>query len=280
MVLKRKTVLYLCVLICLQMVACKPIQKVPHANLEYFKSESDSLVYPTFIGVQQPPTSVIQKDDILAIIARSANLESNDVINYMSINTLPVSVFSGNVGGGVQPLGYAVDSLGFINIPTIGKIQLEGETLQRAEEIIRAELVKKVKNPIVNIRYMNRKFSILGEVNNVGTYNLLDDKTTILDAIALAGDITIFGKRDSIMIIRNAYKKREIGIVNLTNRTVFTSQYFYLRNGDIIYVEPVKNKVLPEIPYKPQPPQPTILQRLPVVLSATSLIVLIINLFK
>ncbi|WP_394993595.1 polysaccharide biosynthesis/export family protein [Emticicia sp.] len=258
--------------------SCTTIQRVPPPKLGYF--QTDSVSYPAYISTQKPKVTVIQKDDILAIIVNSLNVESNEILNFTNVNTLPVSVFSGNVGGGVQPLGYPVDSLGFVNIPLIGKLALGGLTLQKAEELIKTELEKSIKSPVVNLRFMNHKFSMLGEVNGVGTFNLLDDRTTIIDAIALAGDLSIFAKRDSIVVIRNIDNKREIGLVNISDRSVFASPYFYLRNGDIIYVEPTKHKLVPEIPFQQQPPPSLILQRLPLYLSLVSFLAIIANLFK
>jgi len=245
--------------------------------LGYF--QADSVAFPAYIETQIPQVSKIQKDDILAIIVSSLNKESNEILNFANVNALPVSVFSGSVGGGSQPLGFPVDSAGYVAMPLIGTVQVAGLTLQKAEERIRKELEKSIKEPVVNVRFMNYKFSILGEVGGAGTYNLLDDRTTILEAIALAGDLTVFAKRDSIMVIRNANGKREIGLVNLRNRSVFTSPYFYLKNGDIIYVEPNSSKVLPEIPYQQQPPPSLFLQRAPLVLSLLSILTIFVTLF-
>lgn len=275
-----KRFLYFCFLsiVIFQFTSCKTASRVPASGLEYFKSEKS--VFPDYIETQVPQVAKIQKDDILAIIVSSLNKESNEILNFTNVNTLPVSVFSGNVGGGTQPLGYPVDSSGSVIIPLIGKVEVGGLTLQKAEEKIKLELEKSIKNPVVNVRFMNHKFSILGEVASAGTYNLLDDRTTILEAIALAGDLTQFGKRDSIIIIRNVNDVREIGMVNLRNRSVFTSPYFYLKNGDIIYIEPVRNKVLPEVPYQQTPPRSSFLQTIPVIVSSVSLLALLINLFS
>jgi len=257
--------------------SCTTIPRVPPAQLGYF--QADSVAFPAYIETQIPQVSKIQKDDILAIIVSSLNKESNEILNFANVNALPVSVFSGSVGGGSQPLGFPVDSAGYVAMPLIGTVQVAGLTLQKAEERIRKELEKSIKEPVVNVRFMNYKFSILGEVGGAGTYNLLDDRTTILEAIALAGDLTVFAKRDSIMVIRNANGKREIGLVNLRNRSVFTSPYFYLKNGDIIYVEPNSSKVLPEIPYQQQPPPSLFLQRAPLVLSLLSILTIFVTLF-
>lgn len=259
--------------------SCSTIPRVPQSQLGYFQADSSG--FPASIETQMPQVSKIQRDDILAIIVSSLNKESNEILNFANVNSLPVSVFSGGAGGGgSQPLGFPVDSAGYVAMPLVGTVQVAGLTLQKAEARIRTELEKSIKEPIVNVRFMNYKFSILGEVGNIGTYNLLDDRTTILEAIALAGDLSVFAKRDSIVVIRNTNGKREIGLVNLRDRSVFTSPYFYLRNGDIIYVEPNRNKVLPEVPYQIQPPPSLFFQRLPLVLSLISIVALFVTLFR
>lgn len=262
-----------------QFSSCTRIPRVSPSKLGYFQADSNASL-PAFIETQLPQVSKIQSNDILAIIVGSLNKESNEILNFANVNTLPVSVFSGSVGGGSQPLGFPVDSSGYVSMPLIGKVAVAGLTLQSAEEKIRTELERSIKDPVVNVRFMNHKFSMLGEVSGVGTYNLLDDQTTIIDAIALAGDITIFGKRDSVVVIRQTEGKREIGMVSLQDRSVFSSPYFYLKNGDIIYVEPKKEKILPEIPYQAQPPPSLFLQRVPLYMSFISFFTVLIVLFK
>ena len=274
-----KRLLFFCIAAAMsfQFFSCKTAQQLPPARLEYFQTDNPG--FPAYVETFVPQVAQIQKDDILAVIVSSLNKESNEILNFTNINTLPVSVFSGNVGGGSQPLGYSVDSSGSVVIPLIGKVALGGLTLQKAEEKIRVELEKSIKDPVVNVRFMNHKFSILGEVSAVGTYNLLDERTTILEAIALAGDLTMFGKRDSVTVIRYAGGKREIGKVNLRDRSVFSSPYFYVRNGDLIYVEPTKDKYLP-LPPQPQAAPPSLfLQRAPIYLGLISTLVILVSLF-
>ncbi|RCR67636.1 polysaccharide biosynthesis/export family protein [Larkinella punicea] len=244
-----------------QLSSCKSV-KPPPPQFEYFQSKD--LTFPASIETAVPQISKIQKGDILGIIVSSLNKESNEILNFYNVSSLPLATFSpGAAGAGNQPLGYPVDSLGNVSMPLIGKQKLEGLTLQQAEERIRLEVEKTLKDPAVNIRFMNHKFTVLGEVGNVGTFNLLNDQTTLIEAITAAGDLTVYGKRDSITVIRSVKGKREIGKVSLRNREVFTSPYFYVKHDDIIYVEPTKDKTLP-----PQP-QPTSLfvQRAPIYLS-------------
>jgi polysaccharide export outer membrane protein len=249
-----------CILI-FQLSSCKTV-KQPPPQLEYFQSKN--LAFPAYIETTVPQISKIHVGDILGIIVSSLNKESNEILNFYNVSSLPLATFSpGAAGAGSQPLGYPVDSLGTVSMPLIGKQKLVGLTLQQAEERIRIEVEKTLKDPAVNIRFMNHKFTVLGEVGQAGIFNLLNDQTTIIEALTAAGDLTVYGKRDSITVIRAVNGRREIGKVSLRNREVFTSPYFYIRHDDIIYVEPTKYKTLP------QPTQPTSLfvQRAPIYLS-------------
>ena len=253
----------------------------PPAQLSYFQSRDS--IYPAYIETVAPKISKIQKGDILGIIVSSLNKESNDIMNFYNINSLPLASFSPGSESGAsrtQPLGYPVDSLGNVSIPLIGRQQLNGLTIQQAEDKIRVEVEKSLKDPAVSIRFMNHKFTVLGEVGRSGVFNLLNDHTTIIEAITAAGDLTIFGKRDSIKVVRTVGNKREIGLVNLRNRAVFTSPYFYLRNDDIVYVEPTKDKVLP-LPALPPQEQPSLfVQRAPFYLSVLTTLISLVYLFS
>ncbi|MBD2752556.1 polysaccharide biosynthesis/export family protein [Spirosoma validum] len=212
-------------------------------QFDYFKSKDRS--FPKLVETVVPQVSRIQKGDILGVIVSSLNKESNEILNFTNVNSLPVSVFSGgSVSGGSQPLGFLVDSSGYISMPIIGRQKVDGLTLELAESKLRANLEKTLKEPSVNVRFMNHKFSVLGEVKQVGTFNLLDDQTTILDVLAACGDLTEYAKRDSITVIRNKNGMREIGKVNLRSLAVFKSPYFYIQNGDVVYVEPTQDKVI------------------------------------
>ncbi|WP_215238910.1 polysaccharide biosynthesis/export family protein [Dyadobacter helix] len=226
---------------CFGFIACKSTK---HSIQPYF--HDNTAAYPAFVDVYVPQVSRIQKEDLLGITVSSLNRESNDIINFSNVNSLSLSSLPGGGGGGAQPIGYSVDSSGNIVMAFVGKVNVEGLTLEGAQEKIRLALNKFIKEPAVNIRFMNHKYVVMGEVNKAGAFNLLDDRTTILDALASAGDLSVFAKRDSITIIRVVKGKREIGRVNLTNREVFKSPYFYMKNGDIIYAEPLPEKLIPQ----------------------------------
>jgi polysaccharide export outer membrane protein len=187
-------------------------------------------------------TSKIQPEDVLGITVSSLNKESNDILNFSNVNSLSVSALPGGGGGGQQPIGYPVDQLGNVSMAFIGKVNVLNLSLEEAQAKISVELIKYLKEPAVNIRFMNHKFTVLGEVKGVGSFNLLNDRTTIIDALASAGDMTDYAKRDSVSIIRVVDGKRQLDKISLLNREVFNSPYFYVKNGDVIYVEPILEK--------------------------------------
>ena len=169
-----------------QLSSCTTVQP---PRFEYFRTKERS--FPKTVVTVAPQVSTIQKGDILGVIVSSLNKDANEILNFTNVKMLPVSVFSGgSVGGGSQPLGFLVDSSGHISMPIIGRQKVEGLTLERAEKKLLADLSKTLKEPSINVRFMNHKFSVLGEVKQVGTYNLLDDQTTILDVLAACGDLT------------------------------------------------------------------------------------------
>lgn len=246
-------------------------------ELSYFQS-ADSLTYKQIPGIQ-PEVSRIQPNDILAITITSMDKESNEILNFANINPVPMSVFPGSPGGAGarnQPLGYLVDALGFVELPFVGKVKLNGFTLSEAAGTIRSLVDSSlVVEPAVNVRFLNRKFSVLGEVARTGTYNLLDDRTTLPEALAIAGDIGLYGDRERVMLIRENEGTREIARLNLRREEVLTSPYYYIRHGDLIYVEPLKEKATNTDQR---------VQLAPIVLSAISttlvLFTLIINVLK
>lgn len=210
--------------------------------IAYFQT-SDSLKFQQLKKIQ-PTITRIQRNDILAITVGSLNQESNEIMNFANVNGLTTTSFPGQQGAGQrsQPLGYLVDSSGHVEVPFVGRLKLLDMTLEEAANAVRAEVVKSLKDPAINVRFLNHKFSILGEVNRSGTYNLLDDRTTLPEALAMAGDLTIYGSRNNIMVLRENNGIREIAKLNLLTQEVFNSPYYYLQNGDLIYIEPIKAK--------------------------------------
>jgi polysaccharide export outer membrane protein len=139
---------------------------------------------------------------------------------------------------------YLVDVNGNIDFPSIGTINLVGLTKSQAIAKIQKGLEPFLKDPIVTIKFLNYKISVNGEVARPGNYTINNERVTILDALAMAGDMTIYGKRDNVLIIRENFGELEFARLNLNSDEVFTSSYYYLQQNDVIYVEPNNVKAI------------------------------------
>jgi polysaccharide export outer membrane protein len=179
---------------------------------------------------------VIQPDDILSVTVSSLNPESNVLFNNV---ILPNTANSGQVIATTKVNeGYLVDKAGFINFPVIGKVMLAGLTKEQAVEKMTNEIKVHVKSPIVNVRFLNFKVTVIGEVNKPNTFTIDTEKISVLEALGLAGDMTAYGKRENVLIIREQQGVRRTTRINLNNKDVLNSPYYYLQQNDIIYVEP------------------------------------------
>jgi polysaccharide biosynthesis/export protein len=185
---------------------------------------------------------VIQKNDLLSITVSSLNPEASQIFNTPNSATTATSTISGNL---TQAAGYLVDTDGYIQFPVLGNIKAEGMTKTQLKETIYKQLVDKklLLDPIVTIRYLNFKISVLGEVDNPSVLTIANEKISLLEALGLAGDITIYGKRDNVLLIREEGGKKIIRRINLNTEELFTSPYYYLKSNDVIYVEPNKSKI-------------------------------------
>ena len=135
---------------------------------------------------------------------------------------------------------YIVDENGDVAMPVLGKVHLAGLTRTQGEEAVRQQLAQQVVNPSVQIRMINAKVSVMGEVNRPGPVRMTGDRLTLLEALAAAGDMTVYGRRDNVMITREVNGKIEIARINLNGTEVYNSPYYYLQQNDVIYVSPNK----------------------------------------
>ncbi|WP_242693363.1 polysaccharide biosynthesis/export family protein [Sabulibacter ruber] len=180
---------------------------------------------------------IIQPDDLLGITVSSLSPEANELFNNGTLVT-PGSASNGS--GSRLSEGYLVDKSGSINFPVLGKVKLAGLTKAQATDKMTLEIKKHVKNPIVNIRFLNFRFTVLGEVNKPDSYTVPTERINILEAIGLAGDLTLYGKRDNVLILREKDGVRSTARLNLAQKNLLESPYFYLQQNDIVYVEPHK----------------------------------------
>lgn len=182
----------------------------------------------------------IQKNDILSIAIGGSNADDLVALNSGS-GVIPGATIGGTSS---KSVGYLVEADGKIQLPFIGKVQAEGLTRLQLEDTLTNMFKDYTKNPVVNVKFLNYEYSVLGEVNHPGQFEMNNERTTILEALAMANDLTIFGKRNNVLVIREVNGKREFGRVNLLSKNIFKSPYFYLKTNDVVYVEPVKSKFL------------------------------------
>jgi len=208
-------------------------------NITYFQdlSASKSSTLESTAKFVEP---VIQSDDILSISIITIDPQSAAVVNQS--NTLQGAGTSTSISR-TEIQGFLVDRNGDIDLALIGKLKVAGLTTYQATEKVRELAARDFKDPKVSVRFANFKVSVLGEVNKPAAYSLPNEKVTILDALSLAGDLTLYGKRENILVIREQNGKKEMGRLNINSSAMFSSPYYYLRQNDVIYVEPVNAKV-------------------------------------
>jgi polysaccharide export outer membrane protein len=185
---------------------------------------------------------VIQNDDILSINVFTLNPQSGAIINQASV----APILGGNASTAVssqQVTGFLVDKNGEIELSLVGKIKVAGLTTYQARELVREKVGAIYERPNVQLRFANFKVSVIGEVNAPSTYNMPNEKVTIMDVLSLAGDLTIYGKRENVLIVRDNDGKKEYARLNLNSSEIFNSPFYYLKQNDVVYVEPNKRKV-------------------------------------
>lgn len=177
----------------------------------------------------------LQAGDILAISVTADDVRATQPFNPMS----PYQGVSGNIQSNNPFIPtYAVDNNGYIDFPKLGKIQLSGLTRTQAIDKIRAEVAQYIVNPGVSIEIRNFRVTVLGEVRNPGTFPINNDRITLLEALGLAGDLTINGVRNNVLVIREQNGEKMEYRVDLTRREALNSPAYYLSQNDVIYVEP------------------------------------------
>ncbi|WP_031529036.1 polysaccharide biosynthesis/export family protein [Dyadobacter crusticola] len=209
-------------------------------TIVYFQGDT-TRISSTKISQSYVPT--IASNDMLSINIGSLNTEANAIFNAANEFTSTSVSYGSGSNTARQPFGYLVDNDGNIELPLIGKIHVVGLQTQVAADTIRKRLLVYLKEPSVNIKNINFKVSVLGEVNRPAVYVIPDEKITLPEVLSLAGDLTIFGKRSNVMIIREEKGERQYARVDLTSREIFESPYYYLHKNDVIYVEPIKARM-------------------------------------
>lgn len=189
----------------------------------------------------------VRPGDKLSIIVNSRDPQLTQLFNLpyvtQQIGQMSASRSSGSVSSGTSQgiSGYTVDEKGMIDFPVLGKIEIADKNREEIAAFIKGELLAKnlVKDPVVTVEYMNLCISVLGEVAQPGRYSIDRDKVTVLDAISMAGDLTIYGKREKVLVLREEEGVQHVYGINLCSAEhLYTSPVYYLRQNDVVYVEP------------------------------------------
>jgi polysaccharide export outer membrane protein len=188
---------------------------------------------------KEPIEYHIQNQDILYIKVISLNDEVNELINTFS-SRYSQNMFQNEIS--LFLYGYSVNDSGFVDIPTIGKVNVLGKTLEEAREAITEKIGKSIRNATVIVKLLSLSVSVLGEVKKPGIYQNYNNLFTILEALSKAGDITDYGDRKRVLVIRPTKKEVKTFRVDLTDKKLLSSEAFFLLPNDIVYVEPIKSK--------------------------------------
>ena len=256
------TRILLCVFIILQIMFLD-MSCVSARKTVYFYNVQDATYYPT----GEENDAVIQKNDILSISISSLNPEASAIFN--TPNDF-VSRSTTSTGASTESSGYLVNTDGYIQLPILGNIKAAGlKKNQLKDNITKTILEKKLLiNPIVNIRHLNFEVTVIGEVAHPTVITVPSEKISLIKAIGLAGDLTIYGKRENVLLIREEDGKKKTRHINLNSSNFFNSPYYYLQPNDVIYVEPNKARVASASRSQ---------QLLPILLSSLSIIVIVLD---
>jgi len=238
--------------------SCVSTQKIA-----YFNDVKDSTLIASKAGLEP----IIQKKDILSISVSSLSPEATVLFN---LPNLPITPSTQTTSNGPQTAGYLVSEDGTIKFPILGNVPAAGLTQKQLEKNITDLLIEKklLFDPIVTARFLNFRVTVLGEVNRPGVVYAPSEQISILEAIGQAGDLTIYGLRDNVILIRQEGPDKLVKRLNLNSSHILQSPYFFLKSNDVIYVEPGKAKIA--IGDRTQ-------QLLPIFLSGATVVIVLLN---
>lgn len=229
--MKKLSYFFLAAVAVLTVTSCSTPKNVAYIqNSDYIDYSNSEFLYD----------ARIMPKDILTITVNTVNPDASEPFNLIIRNTLRQGAAIGTSGGSLQT--YLVDNEGCIDFPVVGKLQVGGLTKSMCEKLIHDKIQRYMnaeENPIVTVRMSNYKISVIGEVNHPGMFTVGNEKINIFEALAQAGDLSIYGVRDRVKLIReNAKGRKEIHTINLNDANIVNSPYYYLQQNDVVYVEP------------------------------------------
>lgn len=200
-------------------------------DVVYFQNTSD---FETLVD-KNSFTPKFKVDDLVSINISTLDLEAS----------APFNLFRGTTQGSITPeqVDYLIDQAGEIDFPVIGKIKIAGLSPEEVRSLLRDKLADYLKDPIINIRLRNFSVTVLGEVRNPGTFPVVGERITILEALGFAGDLTIKGMRENVMVIRDFDGTKVYTRIDLTDKQALSSPVYYLTQNDVVYVEPNRSAI-------------------------------------
>lgn len=231
-----KHVLY-SLLICSMAMLSSCISQRRLSYLHDVNASSADSINQTYTPLKE---NYITQGDLLSIFVNALDVTAVQAFNLpvANVQNLGSRLVSANSGAGGSLQGYWVDPEGNIDFPVLGKLHVEGMTTTMLKDTLTQLISQSVKDPIININFMNFYVTILGEVKNPGRHGVNSQGMTIFEALGLAGDMTIYGKRNNVLVSREVDGKMEFARLNLNDEAIFSSPYYHIRQNDVIYVEP------------------------------------------
>ncbi len=208
---------------------------VTNKRLPYFQNLNDT----TFVLANSNFEPLIQKGDILYIGVTGSDPASAAIFNTVNAIVIQngINAFANNTVPGIL-----VNSDGIIDLPKIGAVTVSGKTTKALSVEIKEKVLPYLKDPLVTVRLMNNRITVLGEVSRPGTINIPNERITLLEGLGWAGDLTPFGNRSNVLVIRDSAGLQKIQRMNLNDNSVFSSPFFYLQPNDVVYVAPSKTR--------------------------------------
>ncbi|WP_183564150.1 polysaccharide biosynthesis/export family protein [Mucilaginibacter sp. SP1R1] len=203
----------------------------PRRDLVYFSNMASA----TAANDIQNQEVHIRPNDVISVSMNSLSPESNSL--FANSKNAPS-------GSSLTQEGFRVNKAGNVHLPLIGDFKIDGMTIEEAQEGIAGALSHYVKSPAVEVQLINFKITVIGEVNKPSTFTITDEKVNLLEALGMAGDMTVYGKRENVLIIRTEDNHKVMKRLNLNKEETLNSPYFNLRQNDIVYVEPDRSKAL------------------------------------
>lgn len=225
-----KNLIYYLILL-LTMFSCKPKENMVYMEKEKNIAESE-INQAVFYGTH------IQSGDVLEIKVTAFDENAVRPFNLYSMNN---STSPGQLNGQtaqLAPQGYLVDNEGFIYFPVLGKLYIKGMTLAQLRADLEKRLLTYLAEPLVSIKQLNFNITVLGEVKKPGQYTNPSDKITVLQALGLAGDMTDYGNRTNVKLIREEEGVSKTYTIDFTDKNITSSPYYYMQQNDVLYVEP------------------------------------------